>query len=131
MWLSCKVGMGPLGADGENCLDALSGLLTGGGLVDNTARVIPVGLSTRYGRATWALPAEMKFLSTIAEVPQTDNERTWNCDIGILAIVEPAVGDLVIRSLAARSMQAWIAGFVEPASDSDAPRSYLTSADKG
>ena len=53
------------------------------------------------------------------------------CGIGMSAIVDPAVGDLVIRSLAARGMKAWIAGVVEPASDLQAPRSYLTSAYKG
>jgi phosphoribosylformylglycinamidine cyclo-ligase len=105
--------------------------ITGGGLADNTARVIPVGLTARYDRATWALPAEMKFLAEVASVPQADMERTWNCGIGMSAIVDPAIGDLVIRSLAARGMQAWIAGVVEPASETDAPRSYLTSAYKG
>ncbi len=105
--------------------------ITGGGLADNTARVIPAGLTARYDRATWALPAEIKFLAEVASVPQADMERTWNCGIGMSAIVDPAVGDLVIRSLAARGMQAWIAGVVEPASETDAPRSYLTSAYKG
>ena len=105
--------------------------ITGGGLADNTARVIPAGLTAIYDRSTWALPAEVKFLSEVATVPQADMERTWNCGIGMSAIVDPAVGDLVIRSLAARGMKAWIAGIVEPASDSQAPRSYLTSAYKG
>ena len=105
--------------------------ITGGGLADNTARVIPTGLTARYDRATWALPSEMKFLAEVAAVPQADMERTWNCGIGMSAIVDPSIGDLVIRSLAARGMQAWIAGAVEPASETDAPRSYLTSAYKG
>jgi phosphoribosylformylglycinamidine cyclo-ligase len=73
----------------------------------------------------------VKFLSEVAAVPQSDMERTWNCGIGMSAIVDPAVGDLVIRSLAARGMKAWIAGAVEPASELQAPRSYLTSAYKG
>jgi phosphoribosylformylglycinamidine cyclo-ligase len=47
------------------------------------------------------------------------------------AIVNPAIGDLVIRSLAARGMSAWIAGVVEPSKDNDAPRSYLVSEYKG
>jgi phosphoribosylformylglycinamidine cyclo-ligase len=54
-------------------------------------------------------------------------ERTWNCGIGMSAIVDPAIGDLVIRSLAARGMKAWIAGVVEPSTDNSAPRSYLVS----
>ena len=116
-------------AQGEN-LRTFSHI-TGGGLADNTARVIPAGLTAIYDRSTWSLPAEVKFLSEVAAVPQADMERTWNCGIGMSAIVDPAVGELVIRSLAARGMKAWIAGVVEPASDSQAPRSYLTSAYKG
>lgn len=105
--------------------------ITGGGLADNTARVIPSGLTAIYDRSTWALPEEVKFLSQSASVPQADMERTWNCGIGMSAIVDPAIADLVIRSLAARGMSAWIAGTVEPTSDSQIPRSYLTSAYKG
>jgi len=98
---------------------------------DNTARVIPAWLTAIYDRSTWALPVEVKFLSEVATVPQADMELSWNCGIGMSAIVDPAVVDLVIRSLAARGMKAWISGICEPASDSQAPRSYLTSAYKG
>jgi phosphoribosylformylglycinamidine cyclo-ligase len=101
--------------------------ITGGGLADNTARVIPAGLTAKYDRSTWQLPAATKFLSEVASVPQEDMERTWNCGIGMSAIVDPSIGDLVIRSLAARGMKAWIAGAVEPSTDSGAPRSYLVS----
>ncbi len=101
--------------------------ITGGGLADNTARVIPDGLTAIYDRSTWSLPLEMKFLADIAGVPQLDLERTWNAGIGMSAIVDPAVGDLIIRSLAARGMKAWIAGTVEKAAEMGAPRSYLAS----
>ncbi len=101
--------------------------ITGGGLADNTARVIPAGLTAKYERSTWQLPAATQFLAEVAAVPQEDMERTWNCGIGMSAIVDPSIGDLVIRSLAARGMKAWIAGAVEPSTDSSAPRSYLVS----
>ena len=99
---------------------------TGGGLADNTARVIPDGLTASYDRSTWSLPLEMKFLADIASVPQADLERTWNAGIGMSVIVDPGVADLIIRSLAARGMRAWIAGKVEKA-EMGTPRSYLTS----
>lgn len=76
-------------------------------------------------------PAATKFLADVASVPQEDMERTWNCGIGMSAIVDPAIGDLIIRSLAARGMSAWVAGVVEPASDNDTVRSYLASQYKG
>jgi len=105
--------------------------ITGGGLADNTVRVIPAGLRARYDRSTWSLPVATRFLAASASVPQADMERTWNCGIGMSAIVDPAIGDLVIRSLAARGMSAWVAGVVEPSSDYDLPRSYLVSEYKG
>lgn len=101
--------------------------ITGGGLADNTARVIPDGLVAIYDRSTWSLPQEMKFLADIAGVPQVDLERTWNVGIGMSAIVDPSVADLIVRSLAARGMKAWIAGKVEKAAEMGAPRSYLAS----
>ena len=105
--------------------------ITGGGLADNTARVIPHGLTAVYDRSTWTLPAATKFLSDLAAVPQSDMERTWNCGIGMSAIVDPTIADLIIRSLAARGMKAWIGGTVVAAQDSAAPRSYLASEYKG
>ncbi len=101
--------------------------ITGGGLADNTARVMPDGLVAVYDRSTWSLPQEMKFLADIAGVPQADLERTWNVGIGMSAIVDPSVADLIVRSLAARGMKAWIAGKVEKAPEMGAPRSYLAS----
>jgi phosphoribosylformylglycinamidine cyclo-ligase len=86
--------------------------ITGGGLADNTARVIPEGLLAKYDRSSWALPAEMEFMSKVAGVPQADMERTWNAGIGMVAIVDPTIADLTIRSLAARGMKAWVAGLI-------------------
>ena len=88
--------------------------ITGGGLADNTARVIPDGLVAKYDRTTWALPSEMKFMAEVAGVPQSDMERTWNCGIGMVAIIDPTIADLSIKSLAARGMKAWVAGSIHP-----------------
>jgi phosphoribosylformylglycinamidine cyclo-ligase len=87
--------------------------ITGGGLADNTARVIPDGLVATYDRSTWALPLAMEFMAKTAGTPQADMERTWNCGIGMVAVVDPAIADLTIASLAARGMKAWVAGSVQ------------------
>jgi len=103
--------------------------ITGGGLADNTARVIPDGLVAKYDRKTWALPAEMKFMAEVAGVPQHDMERTWNCGIGMVAIIDPSIADLTIKSLAARGMKAWVAGSIHAQSGPGAAAlegTYLT-----
>jgi phosphoribosylformylglycinamidine cyclo-ligase len=98
--------------------------ITGGGLADNTARVIPDGMSANFDRSTWSLPPELLFLSSEGAVPQSDYERTWNCGVGMIAIVGPDSADLTIKALAARGMQAWVAGSVS-ATTPGAARSAL------
>ena len=86
--------------------------ITGGGIAENTARVIPEHLTAVYDRATWSLPVEMEFMAKIGGVPQADMERSWNCGIGMVAIIAPAAADLALSSLAARGMKAWVAGVI-------------------
>lgn len=87
--------------------------ITGGGLAANTARVIPEGLVASFDRSTWSLPLEMSYLARLGGVSQPDLEKTWNCGIGMIAIVEPLAADLTLRSLAARGMKAWVCGKIE------------------
>jgi len=87
--------------------------ITGGGIAANTARVIPADLVATFDRSTWSLPVEMEYLSRLGGVPQGDMEQTWNCGIGMVALVDPAAADRAIRSLAARGMKAWACGVIE------------------
>ena len=103
--------------------------ITGGGIADNTSRVIPEGLVAIYDRATWQLPVEMQYMAEVGQVPQSDMERTWNCGIGMSAIVEADDADLTLKSLAARGMKAWVAG--EVTRENGRERSYLSGTYKG
>jgi phosphoribosylformylglycinamidine cyclo-ligase len=104
--------------------------ITGGGIAENTARVIPQGLSARYDRSTWSLPVEMEYMAAMGGVPQGDMERTWNCGIGMVAIVDPSVADLAIKSLSARGMKAWIAGDIQSSQNLGSHSSYLEGSYK-
>ncbi len=87
--------------------------ITGGGIASNTARVIPAHLTATYDRSTWSLPPEVAHLARIGQVAQPDFEKTWNCGIGMVALVAPEAADLALRSLAARGMKAWVCGKIE------------------
>ena len=87
--------------------------ITGGGIAANTARVIPQELVATFDRTTWSIPPEMEYLARLGGVPTGDMERTWNCGIGMVAVVDPISVDLALRSLAARGMKAWACGVIE------------------
>ena len=87
--------------------------ITGGGITENTLRVIPDGLTAVYDRSTWALPVEMEFMAQMGQLNRPDMERAWNCGIGMSAIVDSGSAELAIKSLAARGMNAWQAGVIQ------------------
>ena len=87
--------------------------ITGGGIAENTARVIPKNLTAVYDRSTWSLPVEMEFMAKMGDLAQPDMERAWNCGIGMTAIVDSGSAELALKSLAARGMRAWQAGVIQ------------------
>jgi len=87
--------------------------ITGGGIAANTARVLPDTLMATFDRSTWSLPLEMAYLASQGGVTQPDMERTWNCGIGMVAIVAPEAADLALRSLTAGGMAPWLCGKIE------------------
>jgi len=103
--------------------------ITGGGIAENTARVVPEHLCATYDRSTWSLPVEMEFMASIGGVPQSDMERTWNAGIGMVAIVSADSADLALASLSARGMKAWVAGDISGRIGGD-PRSTLVGSYK-
>ena len=63
--------------------------ITGGGLVDNVPRVLPDALQADIDGASWKLPAVFGWLMKTGGVPVDDMIRTFNCGIGMIAIVAP------------------------------------------
>jgi phosphoribosylformylglycinamidine cyclo-ligase len=89
--------------------------ITGGGLANNTARVIPAMLSANFDRSTWSLPLATQLMADLGGISQVDFESTWNCGVGMVAVIEANSADLALKTLSARGMRAWIAGEIFPA----------------
>jgi phosphoribosylformylglycinamidine cyclo-ligase len=68
--------------------------ITGGGITDNTPRMLPANLAASINVASWPVLPIFKMLREIGNVPEDDWRRTLNLGIGmILAIgVKDAVG---------------------------------------
>jgi len=73
--------------------------ITGGGLVENVPRVLPGGLAARFEAAAWPLPPVFAWLMRAGCVPAEEMVRTFNCGIGMVAIVDPAEADTVTQVL--------------------------------
>ena len=71
--------------------------ITGGGLIENIPRVLPKGLGVTLDASTWPIPPVFAWLAREGGVPAEEMARTFNCGIGMVAIVaaehEGQVGD--------------------------------------
>jgi phosphoribosylformylglycinamidine cyclo-ligase len=61
--------------------------ITGGGLVENTLRILPEGLSPHFDWGSWHIPPIFKLIEDTGSVPQEDMRHTFNLGIGLVVIV--------------------------------------------
>ena len=61
--------------------------ITGGGLTDNIPRVIPEGLGVSLDPKGWIMPPIFHLLQEKGNLSVSDMRRTFNCGIGLIAIV--------------------------------------------
>jgi phosphoribosylformylglycinamidine cyclo-ligase len=93
---------------------AIKGLahITGGGLLENIPRIMPDG---RHARVTmnWPLPPVFEMLQQGGNLANEEMVRTFNCGVGMAAIVAPANVEAVTRRLEAAGEQVMRIGEVE------------------
>jgi phosphoribosylformylglycinamidine cyclo-ligase len=63
--------------------------ITGGGIVGNTSRIIPEGLSIDVHWDSWARPPIFRLIQDVGSVPEDDMRQTFNLGVGLVAIVSP------------------------------------------
>jgi len=61
--------------------------ITGGGLTENAPRVVPDDLDLEIDLGAWALPPVFQWLARSGGVEEREMLRTFNCGIGMIAIV--------------------------------------------
>lgn len=86
--------------------------VTGGGLPGNLPRVLPAGLGARVDTGTWTWPAIFAWLADRGPVETDEMWRTFNCGVGMVAVVPPDAVDRVLAVLAGRDVDAWVMGEV-------------------
>jgi len=91
----------------KSCLAAIRGTgavkalahITGGGFPDNIPRVLPENLGARIDLARIAVPPVFRWLAETGDIAEKEMLRTFNCGIGMIAVVEPRSADKVAAVL--------------------------------
>lgn len=95
---------------------AIKGLahITGGGLSENLPRVLPSNVAATVDLAAWRAPAVFGWLAKAGNLPDAEMLRTFNCGIGMIAIVAKDGIDAVMESLARNGESPVIIGAITP-----------------
>lgn len=82
--------------------------ITGGGLSENLARVMPKGLAGRIDRETWEVPAIFRLIQERGNIAGDEMERVFNMGVGMVLVCGPERVPEVQRRLP----EAWVVGEV-------------------
>ena len=91
--------------------------ITGGGLANNLARVVPEGHRVEIDRGTWTPPPVFNLVQRVGGVSTADVEATLNQGVGMVAVLPPASVDAAVDLLAGRGLRAWPCGIVHSTED--------------
>lgn len=88
--------------------------ITGGGFPDNIPRVIPDGLGVELGLARVPVPPVFRWMAATGGVAEQEMLRTFNCGIGMVAVVDPAQVDAATAAWTAAGETVVRLGMVVP-----------------
>ncbi|NTU67776.1 MAG: phosphoribosylformylglycinamidine cyclo-ligase [Chlorobiaceae bacterium] len=94
--------------------DELKGMshITGGGLMGNTMRIVPDGLTLSVDWSAWPEPLIFDLIRKAGDVPEEDMRRTFNLGLGLVMIVAKDRVDHVMAYLKSKQENAYITGSV-------------------
>lgn len=94
----------------------LNGLVhvTGGGITDNTPRILPRGCQAEIFSGAWPRLPIFDLIARLGGVPEDEMLRTFNCGLGMLLIVSGRNLGRVTARLKAKKEKHWLVGRIRP-----------------
>jgi phosphoribosylformylglycinamidine cyclo-ligase len=88
--------------------------VTGGGIADNLARVLPGDCDAFVTRGTWAEPRIFHEMQAAGSIPDDEMEHVFNLGLGMLAVVAATDTSRALEIVHAGGRQAWAVGEIRP-----------------
>lgn len=84
--------------------------ITGGGLHENLARILPPGIGITIDRGSWPVPPVFTWLQQQGEVDDAEMHRVFNMGIGLTLVVSPHFAHSIQQQLSALGLNSWPIG---------------------
>lgn len=86
--------------------------ITGGGITENVPRVLPVNLEARIDPSAWSRPEVFAWLQRQGRIADGEMLRTFNCGVGMVAVVAPEDSQAVIDHCQSEGLEACTIGSI-------------------
>jgi phosphoribosylformylglycinamidine cyclo-ligase len=84
--------------------------ITGGGLHENLARIVPEGITALIDRGSWQVPGVFSWIARLGQVEPAEMDRVFNMGIGMVLVVSPHYAESIRHQLADCGLESWVIG---------------------
>jgi len=103
--------------------------ITGGGLIENVPRVLPDDAVAEIDAKAWPLPPVFAWLKREANIEAQELARTFNCGLGMVAVVAADKAEAAAAILRQHGETVWTVGHIRPRRGDEA-QSQVLGADE-
>ncbi len=87
--------------------------ITGGGLVENVARILPPDVRVVVEQGSWPVPPVFPWVQQLGQIDQAEMERVFNLGVGLVIIASSYYAESIRSQLADCGVESWIIGRAE------------------
>jgi phosphoribosylformylglycinamidine cyclo-ligase len=84
--------------------------ITGGGLHENLARILPPGVGVTIDRDSWPVPPVFTWLQQLGDVDDAEMYSVFNMGVGLVLVVSPYYAESIQQQLAKAGLSSWVIG---------------------
>lgn len=84
--------------------------ITGGGLLENTERLLPPHIDLVFDRDSWDVPPVFPWLQKLGDVPRSEMEHVFNMGLGLVFAVSPYYAESVQAMIREDGEECWVVG---------------------
>ena len=84
--------------------------ITGGGLCENLARIVPEQVQIVIDRGSWPIPPVFTWLQRLGGVDQAEMDQVFNMGVGLVLVVSPFYAESIRHQLDQAGIKSWSIG---------------------
>ncbi|MEO8270134.1 MAG: AIR synthase-related protein, partial [Aureliella sp.] len=86
------------------------GHITGGGLLENTQRILPSSVDLVFERGSWDIPPLFSWLQRLGQIDNDEMTQVFNMGIGLTFIVNPYYAKTISDIATGLGLKNWVIG---------------------